>query len=82
MRSKISYLIRGTNDSPRRPATARAENVDRANEWRNGVYHQEYWDTVDVVLSGVADYEVTEIFNDILARTPGVVEARRIQKDL
>ena len=39
-------------------------------------------DTVTVNLLGVASYELTEIFNDIIETTPGVIKARRCQLHL
>ena len=34
-------------------------------------------DLINVSLIGVTDYEVTELFNDILEKTPGIVKAKR-----
>jgi hypothetical protein len=46
----------------------------------NGTFYNEMQnDTVSVVLMGVADYEVTEMFNDILKQSPGVLETKRVR---
>ena len=34
-------------------------------------------DLISISLIGVTDYEVTELFNDILEKTPGIVNAKR-----
>ena len=50
--------------------------------WQDCVHGQNDLNIVHLTLTGVADYAVTEMFNDILTQTPGVVDAARIRLHL
>ena len=52
------------------------------DSWEDCINRQNDSNIVHLTLSGVADYGVTEIFNDILAQTPGVADAKRIRLHL
>jgi hypothetical protein len=47
------------------------------DSWEDGIHYRNGFQIVHLTLLGVADYGVTEIFNDILTQTPGVTDAKR-----
>jgi hypothetical protein len=52
----------------------------RAAQIEGGILQREIsarYDLINVKLLGVTEYALTELFNDVLERAPGVVEARR-----
>jgi hypothetical protein len=63
------------------PAFAVADIV-RLNAAAGGMLKKQFdegQDLLNVVLIGATQYEITELFNDILMNTPGVVEAKRFR---
>ena len=57
------------------PVTDAAGKVNDGGILQQGIKSRQ--DVISVKLLGVTRYEVTEMFNDLLIKTPGVVEAKR-----
>ena len=57
------------------PVTATAGKEGNGGILQQGIENRQ--DVISVKLVGVTKYELTEMFNDLLIRTPGVVEAKR-----